>query len=400
MGIPVGKLALYTVAAGIHPALTLPISLDVGTDNQELRADPLYLGWRQPRLRGEAYDELVDEFVQAVMLRFPRALLQWEDFKKQTAFDLLERYRRVLPSFNDDIQGTAAIAVAGVLASGRATGTPIDRQRLVILGGGAAGIGIARQMRDLMRSRGLAGEALTRAIAVLDSGGLLTQSRKLREPAKREFAWPDDLATACGLASGQPADLLAVVRAVRPTVLIGASGEPGAFTRDIIEAMASAVERPAVFPFSNPTSKSEAIPADILQWTGGRALVATGSPFPPVTFGGRSIRIGQGNNVYIFPGVGLGVLVSNAKVVTDEMFNVAAQALAESISQEDLDEGALYPKPAQLREISARIAEAVVRVARESGEGDSIPDDAIPSAVRLAMWNPSYPELRPGRRSV
>ncbi len=395
MGIPVGKLALYTVAAGIHPAKTLPISLDVGTDNQQLRADELYLGWETPRLRGQAYYELVDEFVSAIKRRFPRALLQWEDFKKQNAFDLLDRYRHVLPSFNDDIQGTAAVAVAGILAAGRATNTPLEQQRVAILGAGAAGIGIARQLRDAMRRAGLAGEQLLGAIAVLDSGGLLIQGRDLKEAAKRDFAWPATLASACGFSPDKPGDLLSVVRAIKPTVLIGTTGEPGAFTEAVIRAMAAQVQRPAILPFSNPTSKSEAIPRDLINWTAGRAIVATGSPFATVSYEGRTIRIGQGNNVYIFPGVGLGVLVSQAKAVTDAMFTVAARILAESVTQEDLDSGSLYPRVSELRPISARIATAVVREARDAGIGRDIADADIAKAVADFMWTPEYPLFQP-----
>ncbi|WP_428939235.1 NAD-dependent malic enzyme [Fontivita pretiosa] len=395
MAIPVGKLALYTVAAGIHPAMTLPVSLDVGTDNQELRADELYLGWESPRLRGAEYDALVDEFVTAVKRRFPRALLQWEDFKKQNAFDLLDRYRHALPSFNDDIQGTAAVALAGILAAGRISGTPIQRQRVVILGAGAAGIGIARQLRDAMRRAGLQDKELIAAIAVLDSRGLLVQGRELREAAKRDFAWPAALAAAMGLPVDRPADLLAVIHAVKPTVLIGTTGEPGAFTEPIVRAMAQYVQQPAIFPFSNPTSRSEAIPRDLVHWTNGRALVATGSPFPPVVYEGRTIRIGQGNNVYVFPGVGLGALVAEARVVTDAMFTAAATTLAECVSQQDLDAGALYPPVTALRHVSARIAEAVVREARDSGVGRDIPDSQIPRAVADFMWTPAYPELLP-----
>jgi len=392
MGIPVGKLALYTLAAGIHPSRTLPISLDVGTDNQALRADELYLGYEDRRLRGPAYDELVDEFVHAVKKRFPRALLQWEDFKKQNAFDLLDRYRDVLPSFNDDIQGTAAVGVAGILSAAVATGTPLNKQRVVVLGAGAAGIGIARQLRDAMRTAGVGAEELVQAIAVLDSGGLLVQGRVFKEASKAEFAWPAQLAARFGFTPEKPGKLLEVVEAVHPTVLIGTTGEPGVFTEEVIRAMASHVERPAIFPFSNPTSKCEAIPKDLIHWTDGRAWVATGSPFAPVPHGDREIRIGQGNNVYIFPGVGLGALVSEATVVTDGMFTAAASTLAACVSQEDLDAGSLYPRMTQLRRITARIAEAVVREAREAGVGKPLADKDIPAAVAEAMWTPEYPE--------
>ncbi len=395
MGIPIGKLALYTVAAGIHPTHCLPISLDVGTDNQSLRDDPLYLGWPQPRLRGQAYDALVDEFVQAVKNRFPDALLQWEDFKKQNAFNLLDRYREALPSFNDDIQGTAAVALAGIEAVCRATGEPLARQQVVILGAGAAGIGIARQVRDALKRQGLQGEALMRHLALLDSGGLLVEGRPLRETSKQEFAWPAALAGAFGLSAEHPGDLAAVVKALRPTVLIGTTGEPGTFTEAVVREMAAHAARPAIFPFSNPTNKSEATPNDLIRWTDGRALVATGSPFAPVQFNGRSYRVGQGNNVFVFPGVGLGVLVARARKVTDAMFTVAAQTLAQCVTDQDLAEGSLFPRVPRLREISRRIAEAVVREARDAGLGWRYTDAEIPNAVAAMMWAPEYPILDP-----
>ncbi len=324
MGIPIGKLALYCAAAGIHPTRTLPVSLDVGTDNTTLLEDELYLGWRHPRLRGEEYETLVDEFVHAVKYRFPKALLQWEDFKKTNAFRLLDRYRRTITSFNDDIQGTAAVAVAGIMAGCRATGVPLIEQRAVILGAGAAGIGIARLLRDALSRGGLSGERLAAAIANLDSRGLVVDDQEIPDEHKRPFAWPAALAERSGLGRGRPRDLAAVVRAVKPTVLIGTSGEPGTFTELIVREMAAHVERPVVFPMSNPTSKSEAKPVDILNWTGGRALIATGSPFDPVPYGGRTIKIGQGNNAFVFPGVGLGVLVAEATEVTQAMFAAAA----------------------------------------------------------------------------
>jgi malic enzyme len=395
MGIPVGKLVLYTVAAGIHPTQTLPVSLDVGTDNGELRSDELYLGWKQPRLRGPAYDALVAEFVQAVKRRWPKALLQWEDFKKQNAFDLLDRYRKVLPSFNDDIQGTAAVAVAGVLSASRVTATPIERQRIVIMGGGAAGIGIARQLRNTLRAAGLSGDALARAVAVLDSGGLLIDGRALREASKREFMWSAQLAAEYHFDAARTPDLLSVVTAIQATVLIGTTGTPGCFTEQVVRAMAAHCNRPAIFPFSNPTSKSEAIPEDLLNWTNGRALIATGSPFAPVTFGGRSIRVAQGNNVYVFPGVGLGALVAEAREVNDEMFAAAAAALAQCVTAEDLEAGLLCPPLRQLRSVTARVATAVATAARETGVGRDLVDDAIVEAVRAAMWIPAYPRLIP-----
>lgn len=395
MGIPIGKLALYTVAAGIHPAQTLPISLDVGTDNQQLLDDPLYLGWPHRRLRGPDYDSLVDEFVHAVKRRFSRVLLQWEDFKKQNAFNLLDRYRKMICSFNDDIQGTAAVALAGILAACRAVGTDLAHQRVVILGAGAAGIGIARQVRDAMCHAGVQGDALIRAIALLDSGGLLIEGRPLREPSKQEFAWPAPLAEELGFSPQHAGDLMTVVQAMRPTVLIGASGNPGVFTEPVVRAMASQAPRPVIFPFSNPTSKSEATPADLIRWTDGRALVATGSPFDPVLHQGQAHRIGQGNNVFIFPGVGLGVMIAEAREVTEKMFTVAAQVLADSVAQDDLDAGALFPRVSRLRQISARIAVTVAQEARNAELGKALSDEQITAAVADAMWEPQYPIYDP-----
>jgi malic enzyme len=394
IGIPIGKLVLYTVAAGIHPAHTLPVSLDVGTDNRALLDDPLYLGWREPRLRGARYHALVEELVQAVRQRFPRALLQWEDFKKGNAFALLDRYRAVLPSFNDDIQGTAAVAVAGAAAAARITGVPLAAQRFVILGAGAAGIGIARQIRATLVRAGVDAHARARAIAVLDSRGLLVEGDDV-EAYKRELAWPRALVAELGMDATHPIDLAAAVRALAPHVLIGTSGQPGVFGEALVRDLASRVERPVIMPFSNPTSQSEATPADLVRWTDGRALVATGSPFEPVVWQGRTLRIGQGNNVFVFPGVGLGALVAEARVVTDEMFVAAADALAEEVSEADLADGALYPRLRGLRRITAHVAAAVVRAAREAGAGRKLADEEIPGAVAAAMWTPEYPELVP-----
>jgi malate dehydrogenase (oxaloacetate-decarboxylating) len=400
MGIPIGKLALYTAAAGIPPWQTLPVSLDVGTDNKALLEDELYLGWRVPRLRGAEYTAFVDEFVQAVRKTFPKALLQWEDFKKNNAFRLLDRYRGELPSFNDDIQGTAAVALAGMLTGARLTGKALRDQRVVIHGAGAAGIGIARLLRSALERAGLRGEALTAAVANLDSRGLLVDDTAIADAHKREFAWPAPLAEKRGLGSGRRRDLLGVVRALKPTLLIGVCAERSAFSEPIVREMARHVEQPLVFPMSNPTSCSEATPADVIAWTDGRALVATGSPFDPVSWGGRTIEIGQGNNAFVFPGVGLGVLVSQARKVTDSMFLAAAEQLAAEVSDEQLAAGSLFPRVRELRRVSAHIAEAVVRAARQDGVGRPIPDAEIGPAVADAMWQPDYLPLVAGARAL
>ncbi len=387
MGIPIGKLSLYCAAAGIHPAQTLPVSLDVGTDNEQLLGDDLYIGWRHPRLRGEAYDVFVEEFVRAVKLRFPKALLQWEDFKQWNAFRLLDRYRKELPSFNDDIQGTAAVAVAGIFAAARAAERPFTEERLVIAGAGAAGVGIARLFRSALARAGAAAEALRGAVTILDSKGLVVDAQ---DEYRRDLAWTAELASAHGLRAGS--SLLDVVRALKPTVLLGVSGKQGLFTEDVVRAMAAQVARPAIFPLSNPTSSCEGKPAELLAWTEGRALVATGSPFEPVEVGGRLLRIGQGNNAFVFPGVGLGVLISEAREVTDGMFAAAADTLAAQLAPEDCAAGSLFPRISELRRITTRVAEAVVRQAIAEGVARNPPDSPA-DAVAAAMWDPVYPAL-------
>jgi malate dehydrogenase (oxaloacetate-decarboxylating) len=388
MGIPIGKCTLYTAAAGIHPSQTLPVSLDVGTDNRALLEDDLYLGWRHPRLRGAAYAEIVEEFVTAVRRRFPRALLQWEDFKKQNAFDLLDRYRQVLPSFNDDIQGTGACVLAGLLAAGRMTGRPLARERVLILGAGAAGIGIARVLHDAFLRAGVSGAALTCALAIVEITGLLADDGQPLDRFQRPFAWPAELAAAAGVKPMD--DLETIVRALRPTALIGVCGQGGAFSKPVVQALAESAERPLVLPLSNPTNQCEASPADVVQWSAGRALVATGSPFSPVSYSGRTWRVGQSNNAFIFPGVGLGALVAEAREVTDGMCLAAAQCLARLVTDADLDAGSLYPPIRDLRQVAGRIAESVVRAARDEGVGRKLDDSEIPQAVAAARWEPHY----------
>jgi malate dehydrogenase (oxaloacetate-decarboxylating) len=398
MGIPVGKLALYTAGAGIYPAHTLPVSLDVGTDNEDLLADPLYVGYRQRRLRGTDYDDFLEAFVAAVLDVFPRAVLQWEDFKQHNAIRILDRYRHRITSFNDDIQGTGAVVLAGILAAVRALGQRLADQRLLFLGAGAAGIGIARLTRAAMSAEGLDEALIRRAIVTVDTKGLVFAARDQLDSDKREFALGPDELKAYGVANLGPRDrldLTAVVAAVKPTMLIGTSGSPGAFSEAVIREMASHVERPVVFPLSNPTAKAEAVPADILAWTGGRALVATGSPFDPVPVDGKPRVIGQANNVFVFPGLGLGAIVAEAREITDDMFLLAAQTLAGMVSPERLASGALYPAVADLREVSRRIAAKVVCQSRDCGVGRLYRDEEVLDAVDSAMWYPDYLPYRP-----
>ena len=398
MGIPVGKLALYTAGAGIYPSHTLPVSLDVGTDNEDLLADPFYIGYRRPRLRGAEYDDFIEAFVSATLDVCPRAVLQWEDFKQHNAIRILDRYRHRITSFNDDIQGTGAVVLAGILAAVRALGRPLAEQRFVFLGAGAAGIGIARTVRAAMSAQGADGPTIKRAIVTADTKGLVFAARDQLDDDKREFALgPDELAF-YGMGSLNPGDrrdLDAVVAAVKPTILIGTSGVPGAFTELAIREMAAHTERPVVFPLSNPTAKTEAVPADIMAWTGGRALIATGSPFEPVTVNGESRIIGQANNVFIFPGMGLGAIVAEAREITDEMFLLTAGTLAEMVSPERLAAGALYPAVSELRDVSRQIAAKVVCQSRDCGVGRLYRDEEVFDAVDSAIWFPAYLPYRP-----
>lgn len=390
MAISVGKLALYTAGAGIHPTQTLPIMLDVGTDNQALLYDELYLGWRHRRLRGAEYDEFVEEFVTAVQALFPGALIQWEDFRKDNALNIMERYRARVPSFNDDIQGTGAVALASLLGAMRVTGSKLAEQRIVIFGAGAAGLGITRQLKVALAQEGVGPDQLVTSVAVLDSGGLLVDDRQLDDAYKQELAWPSGLAAEAGLGSSSARDLAAVVTQLRPTVLVGASGQPGSFTEAIIRGVAKHCERPVILPFSNPTNLAEATPEDILRWTGGRALIATGSPFEPVTWGNTSVQIGQANNVLIFPGLGLGALLSGATRVTESMIGAAAYALADAVTDEELATGLLLPAMSRLRDVSVHVAKAVIDQAAHEGVSTIATSEFDYAQIKESMWEPHY----------
>jgi len=395
MGIPIGKIALYVAGAGIHPSKVLPISLDVGTDNAKLLEDPFYIGYPERRLRGAAYDEFIEAFVEGVREVFPNAVLQWEDFDKRHAFDLLSRYRKRLPCFNDDIQGTAAVVVAGVLASLRITGQLLSEQRFVYLGAGEACAGTHDLLCTAMRAEGMPEELIARAHLLFDSQGLVRQETAERDPHKAGLAAKPAVLSHYGidgLSEPTPED---VIRLMKPTVLIGATAQPGAFTRAMIEEMARHVERPVIFPLSNPTSKAECAPSEAIEWSEGRAIVATGSPFADVHHAGVRHVIGQSNNVFVFPGVGLGVILSQMREVPNEVFYAAAKALAESVDEERLSLGALFPDPSGLRETSARVASAVIRHAGANHLGRPIPDLEIDEIVRASMWFPDYVPIVP-----
>ncbi|HKQ47217.1 MAG TPA: NAD-dependent malic enzyme [Phycisphaerae bacterium] len=395
MGIPRGKIALYCAGAGLHPSQCLPISLDVGTDNPELLADPLYCGYNRHRLRGAAYDKFIDAFVEAVIEVFPRAILQWEDFHKEIAFRNLERYRQRLPSFNDDIQGTSAVAVAGMISALKVTGTPIGEHRILYAGAGAAGIGIARLVRMLMKSAGVELDVQRRAQLFVDTRGLVHRGRNDLNAAKREFAAGPDVLASLGLENPEGTTLAEMVARYRPTILVGTSAKAGLFTEQVIREMAAHIQRPVIFAFSNPNCKAECKPDDAIRWTDGRAVVATGSPFPPVEYQGRTHVIGQGNNVFIFPGLGLGAIVAEAHEINDRMLLAAAQTLAYMTDSSRLSVGALYPSQQDLRQVSFHVACEVVREARESGLGRLVEDSEVEVIVREAMWYPDYHGLEP-----
>ena len=392
MGIPVGKLALYSACGGLHPSLTLPVSLDVGTDNRTLLRDPLYMGYRARRLRGAAYQELIEAFVAAVDEVWPGCIIQWEDFKGPNALRILAHFRDRVPSFNDDVQGTAAVTLAGIYAAARKLGRDITELRVVLAGAGAAGIGITRLLRRALEREGLSEAGIGSRIALLDSRGLVHAGRADLDEFKTDVAIPLDLVEKLGLTldGDDHARLCEVIRAMKPDLLIGATGRAGSFDEDVIATHAESVEQPVVFAMSNPSSRVEATPADILAWSDGRAIIATGSPFPAVSWKGGARPVGQANNVFIFPGVGLGAVVAEATRITEEMFLVAARALAEQVSQERLDVGALYPPVQSLADISRAVAVAVATEAVASGVAGVRPGTDLAATVDEAMWWPAY----------
>ncbi|MEO8526670.1 MAG: NAD-dependent malic enzyme [Caldimonas sp.] len=382
MGIPVGKLALYTACAGVQPTQCLPVMLDVGTGNQALRDDPLYLGLAQPRLTGDAYDELVDEFVVAAREIFPGVVIQFEDFANHNAFRLLKKYRDRICTFNDDIQGTAAVALAGVYSAMRVTGGTLDRQRLLFLGAGEAATGIADLVVAAMVAGGADPVQARKSCWLFDSKGLVVAGRRA-ELAEHKLAYAHEHAA--------QTDLVGAIRSLEPTGLIGVSAMAGGFTSEVVKEMSRLNPRPMVFALSNPTSRAECTAQQAYEWSAGQALFASGSPFDPVTIGGRTWVPRQGNNSYIFPGIGLGAIAVRARRVTDEMFLTAARALADQVSAGDLAQGSLYPPLSSVRSVSAQIAAAVAAVAYDQGHaGIERPADLL-AHVRSCMYDPVYP---------
>ncbi len=392
MAIPVGKLTLYTLFGGIHPERTLPIMLDVGTNNSTLLNDPLYIGWREKRISGKEYDAFVDRFIKAVKKRFPKVLLQWEDFGREHAQPLLDKYRRQICSFNDDIQGTASVALASLLTAIKMNHAELHQQRIVIFGGGSAGIGIANHFLGAMIAAGITKEKALQEIYIIDIHGLVHQGLPEVPPHQKLFARPKDEVSKWKVANKSMITLLDVVKQVRPTVLIGVSAQPGVFNEEVITTMAQFVERPIVFPLSNPTSKCEAHPADLLQWTKGKAIIATGSPFEEVTYQGKKFPIAQCNNVYIYPGIGLGIIACKAKEVSETMFYRAAEILSKHSPMLKAPQGTLFPSFEKLSEISREIALAVVKVAQDEGLSPKTDEKTRKKMVDAAIWQPVYPK--------
>lgn len=390
LGIPIGKLSLYTSCGGIHPSNTLPIILDVGTNNKERLEDPEYIGWRHARISGKEYDDFVDQFVQSIKRHMPHVLLQFEDFAQQHAYPLLERYKNQLCTFNDDIQGTASVAVAAILAATRVTNTPLKEHRVALLGAGSAGCGISEQLVHAMMNQGLSEEEARSRFYLVDRYGLLHDEMTDLLPFQKGFVRSSASLQNWKLEKQGEITLTDVINNAQPTILLGVSGQPNQFNEAMIKTMLSYCERPIIFPLSNPTSRAEAIPQDLLNWTAGKALIATGSPFEPVAINGHKIEIAQCNNSYIFPGVGLGVVAGQAKRVTDLMMMAAAVALSELAPAIKTGEGRLLPELNSIREVSQHIARAVILQGIKEGHIGPMNDNEIDDSIKRTMWTPQY----------
>ena len=393
MGIPIGKLSLYTAAGGISPAYTLPIVLDAGTNNPERLADPMYMGWRHNRITGEEYDQFIEDFIQAVQIRWPNALVQFEDFAQKNAMPILERYKNKICCFNDDIQGTAAVSVGSLIAACKAAGTLLSNQRICFLGSGSAGCGIAEAIIAQMCLEGLTDKKARERIFMVDRWGLLTDNMPNLLPFQQKLTTKTEDLTSWGL-QDQNVSLLDVMKNAKATVLIGVSGAAGMFSEEIIKTMYQHCKRPVVFPLSNPTSRIEATPMDILTWTQGHALVATGSPFEPVILNEKTYPIAQCNNSYIFPGIGLGVLASEAKRITDEMLMESSRALAECSPLAKFGEGPMLPPLEEIQRVSKHIAFAVAKKAMEQDVALQLTDESLIERIENYFWTPQYREYK------
>jgi malate dehydrogenase (oxaloacetate-decarboxylating) len=395
MGISIGKLSLYTACGGIHPAATLPFFLDVGTDNPDRLTDPLYVGWRHERVRGPAYDDFIEAFISAVSDRWPHVLLQWEDFARDNATRLLERYRDRLCTFNDDVQGTAVVAAGTLMATTNVTGVPLKNQRIAVLGAGGAGTGIASLLLQAMVEDGLSEAEARSRFCLVDREGLLVEGMAGLLPFQERFAQPLNAVSGWALERDGVIGLDDVVRNARPTVLIGVSGQPGAFSEESVRAMAASVERPVIFPLSNPNSRAEATPTDLMAWTEGRAVIGVGSPVPLLLRDGAPVRVDQTNNSYVFPGIGLAAVATRARRISDGMLMAAARTLAE-ISPARRDPRAnLLPPVTDLREVSWRVARSVATQAWNEGLTGLGDVAAVSGAIESRMWVPAYRELVP-----
>jgi len=389
MGIPIGKMALYTALGGIHPEHCLPILLDVGTDNEDRLKSPIYIGWRHHRVRGEEYDAFVDTFVQCVKKRWPHVLLQWEDFAGSNAARFLQRYRDQLCTFNDDIQGTAAVTAATLISAVNVTGVPLEQQKIAVLGFGSAGIGITNLLAQFMQDRGLSPEETRKRFYAIDRYGLVTESTKDLRPEQRAYARTDQEVQSWRRTNGE-ITLLDLMRAAKPSVLIGVSGQAGAFTEQAVREMAKHTPRPVIFPLSNPTSRSEATPQDLMDWTEGRALIGTGTAFPPANVDGKKVHIAQTNNSYIFPGLALGILASKAACVTDKMVKAAAAELVRHLPTQKDKTASLLPPISEARRLGRLIGLAVGKQALQDGQAQVADEDALQRELQAMIWEPTY----------
>ncbi|MGF1727103.1 NAD-dependent malic enzyme [Photobacterium nomapromontoriensis] len=390
MGIPIGKLSLYTLGAGIHPAHCLPIALDVGTDNQDLLDDPMYLGVPRRRMRGAEYKAFIAKFVCQVKRNFPKAVLQWEDFSKSNAFDNLTDYEEFLPSFNDDIQGTGSVVLAGILGAMKIKGESLADQTYVVYGAGAGGVGVADQIYAGLLKEGCSHSAAREKVFILDSQGLVFDDREGLDEYKKRYAKPRELAAGWAVAEAGKVSLSELINNHPVTVLLGTSGIGGAFKEEHIQKMLEYTKRPMVFPLSNPTANCEAVPEDIYRWSDGQAIVATGSPFNDVSYNGHSYRIGQGNNVFIFPGVGLAAIVSQASKVTLDMFTTASYALSELVSDEDLQKGCVYPRIRELKPVSLHVARQILENMRSTEPNSPLVGKDLDQELAVHIWEPVY----------